>query len=176
MLKKFRNHKFLSYNNSNNQWHSNNTEHIFKVVNKLPFFLFSTPDYIILHPIFWKSLWMVGYAIYLKLGLHWIQVLFQSGSMLSRQISMKLSNRLRWWFLLTKNCSAFFQELFGKHIIYLVNSTCSLGIILDFKLTGCPHFEYIAIKGKKILQIISAMRGTWWGASKWGNTLNLEET
>ncbi|KYQ54411.1 hypothetical protein ALC60_06700, partial [Trachymyrmex zeteki] len=39
-----------------------------------------------------------------------------------------------------------------------------LGVLLDPKLLGKVHMHYIAIKGKHILQVLSALRGTWWGA------------
>ncbi|XP_018367425.1 PREDICTED: uncharacterized protein LOC108763958 [Trachymyrmex cornetzi] len=36
-----------------------------------------------------------------------------------------------------------------------------LGVLLDPKLSGKPHMSYIINKGKRILQIIQALRGTW---------------
>ncbi|KYQ59579.1 hypothetical protein ALC60_01395 [Trachymyrmex zeteki] len=39
-----------------------------------------------------------------------------------------------------------------------------LGIILDSGLTGRPHLESTTIKAKKILQVLSAIRNTWWSA------------
>lgn len=39
-----------------------------------------------------------------------------------------------------------------------------LGVFFDPKLTGNAYMDYIINKSKKILQIISALRGVWWGS------------
>lgn len=39
-----------------------------------------------------------------------------------------------------------------------------LGIILDCKLSGRFHFEYLISKGRKIISIISSLASVWWGA------------
>lgn len=39
-----------------------------------------------------------------------------------------------------------------------------LGIVLDCKLRGDKHFDYLINKGRKIVNIISSLSGVWWGA------------
>ncbi|XP_018305536.1 uncharacterized protein [Mycetomoellerius zeteki] len=54
--------------------------------------------------------------------------------------------------------------LFQGHLISPSSTVRFLGVLLDSKLTGKAHMFYVINKGKRILQIISAFRGTWWGA------------
>ncbi|KAG5337988.1 BBS5 protein, partial [Acromyrmex heyeri] len=54
------------------------------------------------------------------------------------------------------------QIMSGAHT--LVPTHHFLGIILDSGLTGRLHLESTAIKAKKILEVLSAIRSTWWGA------------
>lgn len=52
----------------------------------------------------------------------------------------------------------------ADYIIIPSASVRFLGVLLDPKLTGKNHMEHLIIKGGKTLQIITALRGTWWGA------------
>ncbi|KYQ59915.1 hypothetical protein ALC60_01010 [Trachymyrmex zeteki] len=40
-----------------------------------------------------------------------------------------------------------------------------LGIVFDPKLSGKNHLEQVICKGKRTISVISALRGTWWGAN-----------
>ncbi|XP_045783590.1 uncharacterized protein LOC123879731 [Maniola jurtina] len=39
-----------------------------------------------------------------------------------------------------------------------------LGVILDSKLTGIPHWEYVLLRCEKNLNILRCLTGVWWGA------------
>lgn len=39
-----------------------------------------------------------------------------------------------------------------------------LGVILDSKLSGVPHFEYISLRCERNLNILRCLTGVWWGA------------
>lgn len=39
-----------------------------------------------------------------------------------------------------------------------------LGVILDSKLTGVPHYEYISLRCERNLNILRCLTGVWWGA------------
>lgn len=54
--------------------------------------------------------------------------------------------------------------LSDTHMLSPVPTYRFLGIILDSGLTGRPHLESTTIKAKKILQVLSAIRNTWWSA------------
>ncbi|KYN06195.1 hypothetical protein ALC62_02857 [Cyphomyrmex costatus] len=53
---------------------------------------------------------------------------------------------------------------FQGQYIYPSNVIRFLGVLLDPKLSGKAHMTAVIDKGKRILQIIRALRGTWWGA------------
>lgn len=39
-----------------------------------------------------------------------------------------------------------------------------LGVILDSKLTGIPHYEYVVARCERLLNIVRCLSGVWWGA------------
>lgn len=49
-------------------------------------------------------------------------------------------------------------------VIPVVKKVKFLGIWLDYKLSGMPHFEHIAQKCEKNINIIRSLSGVWWGA------------
>lgn len=51
-----------------------------------------------------------------------------------------------------------------KSLINSVERTKFLGIILDYKLNGQSHINFLHSKGIKLLNIIKMLRGVWWGA------------
>lgn len=51
-----------------------------------------------------------------------------------------------------------------NHRIPASSSVRFLGVLLDPRLSGRLHMTSIIQKGKRIMQVISALRGTWWGA------------
>lgn len=51
------------------------------------------------------------------------------------------------------------------HQILPSSSVRFLGIVLDSKLSGKKHMEQATSKGKRLNSILSALRGTWWGAN-----------
>lgn len=56
-----------------------------------------------------------------------------------------------------------YSIIYQDHLILPSSSLRFLGVLLDPKLSSSTHVLYITQKGKRILQIISALRG-WWGA------------
>ncbi|KAL0849653.1 hypothetical protein ABMA28_013907 [Loxostege sticticalis] len=51
------------------------------------------------------------------------------------------------------------------------NQVKFLGLILDSRLSGFPHFEYILGKAEKGLNVLRALSGTWWGAHPYSQKL-----
>ncbi|KYQ60002.1 hypothetical protein ALC60_00973 [Trachymyrmex zeteki] len=58
------------------------------------------------------------------------------------------------------NCSISFQN----QPILPSPTVRFLGVLLDPRLSGQAHMSFIIDKGRRTLQIIQALRGTWWGA------------
>lgn len=52
----------------------------------------------------------------------------------------------------------------NKKEIKRVKHTRFLGVILDEKMTGRLHWNYILHKGRKIVDVISSLAGVWWGS------------
>ncbi|KYM98341.1 hypothetical protein ALC62_10951 [Cyphomyrmex costatus] len=57
----------------------------------------------------------------------------------------------------------YFITLWDQHILPS-SSVRFLGVLLDPTLTGKAHMSAVTDKGKRILQVVRALRGTWWGA------------
>ncbi|XP_059061881.1 uncharacterized protein LOC131854757 [Achroia grisella] len=56
-------------------------------------------------------------------------------------------------------------SIYYKNILIPVKSqTVFLGLLLDSKLTGLPHFEQVSLKCEKSLNILRCLSGVWWGA------------
>lgn len=53
---------------------------------------------------------------------------------------------------------------YDHHPLPVVRSAKFLGVILDGKLTGIPHFEYVVTKCERLLNIVRCLSGVWWGA------------
>ncbi|XP_071582342.1 uncharacterized protein [Temnothorax nylanderi] len=56
------------------------------------------------------------------------------------------------------------QVHFGNDIITPTNTVRFLGIILDPQLTGAQHMDAVINKARKVADVISALRGVWWGS------------
>jgi len=52
-------------------------------------------------------------------------------------------------------------KIFGNTITR-VFSTKFLGIILDSKMTGKSHLQYLICKGSALIDILASLSGTWW--------------
>jgi len=46
----------------------------------------------------------------------------------------------------------------------MVSTVRFLGILLDSKLSGKPHFQYLIRKGSALVDILASFAGTWWGS------------
>ncbi|XP_077282585.1 uncharacterized protein LOC143908700 [Temnothorax americanus] len=57
-----------------------------------------------------------------------------------------------------------FKIQIGSDIITPSNSVRFLGVILDPKLTGDLHMKSVINKARKVADVISALRGVWWGS------------
>ena len=53
---------------------------------------------------------------------------------------------------------------YNGHSLPVANHAKFLGVVLDGKLTGVPHCEYIVTKCERLLNIIRCLSGVWWGA------------
>lgn len=53
---------------------------------------------------------------------------------------------------------------YNNYEIPVVNQTKFLGVVLDSKLTGTPHCEYILGKCERLLNMLRCLSGVWWGA------------
>lgn len=56
------------------------------------------------------------------------------------------------------------QIFVNDHCLMVKNQAKFLGLILDSRLTGSPHIEYIKNKCEKNVNILRALSGVWWGA------------
>lgn len=52
----------------------------------------------------------------------------------------------------------------GEQLIQQVNNAKFLGIKLDSRMTGVPHFSYISQKCEKNINILRSLSGVWWGS------------
>lgn len=53
---------------------------------------------------------------------------------------------------------------FDNNFIPVKNNAKFLGVILDSKLTGMPHYDHIVEKCEKRINMIRCLSGVWWGA------------
>lgn len=53
---------------------------------------------------------------------------------------------------------------FDSHVIPVKNQTKFLGVVLDSKLSGLAHCDYIVSKCEKNINILRCVSGVWWGA------------
>ncbi|KAL0859177.1 hypothetical protein ABMA27_011001 [Loxostege sticticalis] len=51
------------------------------------------------------------------------------------------------------------------------NKVKFLGLILDYRLSGIPHFNYIIQKVEKGINVLRALSGAWWGAHPYSQKL-----
>ncbi|XP_045449461.1 uncharacterized protein LOC123658025 [Melitaea cinxia] len=63
-----------------------------------------------------------------------------------------------------KRVAPVFDLVYQGERINLVDKAKFLGIILDSKLNGFSHIEYISKKCEKSLNVLRAISGVWWGA------------
>jgi hypothetical protein len=54
--------------------------------------------------------------------------------------------------------------VYGKNLVSVKSQTKFLGVILDRKLTGLPHCDYVVSKCEKNINILRCVSGVWWGA------------
>ena len=57
-----------------------------------------------------------------------------------------------------------FNVLYDNTPIPIKDQVKFLGVILDSKLTGVPHCDYVAAKCERNLNILRCLSGVWWGA------------
>lgn len=57
-----------------------------------------------------------------------------------------------------------FELTFDDSVIPVKKEMKYLGVILDSRLTGVPHCEFVAAKCEKRLNILRCLAGVWWGA------------
>lgn len=53
---------------------------------------------------------------------------------------------------------------YNNEILPQKNQARFLGVILDSRLSGLPHFDYISAKCEKLLNMMRCLSGVWWGA------------
>lgn len=63
------------------------------------------------------------------------------------------------------------QLLIGSHFIPQVNCTKFLGIKLDSRMSGIPHFDYISQKCEKSVNVLRSLSGVWWGSHPYSQKL-----
>jgi len=83
-----------------------------------------------------------------------------------RDKGLDLSPSKSNWMLFTKSRTAFNLPslTINYDIVSRVDSVRFLGVILDSKMSGKNHIKFLVKKGSVIVDILSALAGTWWGS------------
>ncbi|KAL0895859.1 hypothetical protein ABMA27_011882 [Loxostege sticticalis] len=56
------------------------------------------------------------------------------------------------------------QLYYDYKVIPVVDEHKFLGVILDCKLTGVPHCNFVSVRCEKVLNLLRCLSGVWWGA------------
>lgn len=59
----------------------------------------------------------------------------------------------------------------GEDLISVQNNIKFLGVILDSKLTGIPHLNYVSEKCEKGVNVLRSLSGVWWGSHPYSQKL-----
>jgi len=83
-----------------------------------------------------------------------------------RDKGLDLSPSKSNWMIFTKSRSVINLPPLNinNDIIPKVDSVRFLGVIFDAKMTGKHHIKFLVKKGSSIVDILSALAGTWWGS------------
>lgn len=82
----------------------------------------------------------------------------------SRGLDVSPSKSRAILFKNSRSKSHFLPLEIGDASVPLVDRIKFLGVVLDRKLTGRAHFEYLLDRGRRIVNIISSLSGVWWGS------------
>jgi len=95
-----------------------------------------------------------------------IQVLLDRVNIFLRNRGLDLSPEKSQWLVFSKSRTSFILpplKILGVEVSK-VSSVRFLGILLDPKLSGKIHFQYLIRKGSALVDILASLAGTWWGS------------